>query len=134
MLSLPPLAAETVVHIGSFPVTNTIINAIIATALFAIFAFFLNRGMKKYYVNQSHPSLALPSRGEGIKQDVAPKGLVNFFESILEIFLNQIDSVTKDRKKTLKFLPIVGSLFLFILVSNWMGLIPGTGSLGIHHG
>src|SRR5205085_8256969 len=36
--------------------------------------------------------------------------------------------------KTLKFLPIVGSLFLFILVSNWMGLIPGTGSLGIHRG
>jgi len=31
----------------------------------------------------------------------------------------------------------VGSLFLFILISNWMGLLPGTGTIGIwqmHHG
>ena len=114
MLSLPPLAAEQIFHIGSFPVTNTMINASLATLLFAIFAFFLNLGIKKYYLT-----------------DEAPKGLVNFFESILEIFLEQIDNVTKDRKKTLQFLPIVGGIFLFILVCNWMSQIPGTGTFGI---
>jgi F-type H+-transporting ATPase subunit a len=40
------------------------------------------------------------------------------------------DSVTSDRKKTAKFLPIVLALFLFILVSNWMGLLPGVGTIG----
>jgi len=120
MLSLPPLGAEQVFQIGSIPVTNTMVNSFLALVLFAVFAFFLNRGIKKYY-----------------KPDVAPKGILNFFESVLEFLLVQIDNVTKDRKKTLKFLPIVGTLFFFILISNWMGLIPGTGSIGIwqmHHG
>jgi len=114
MLALPPLAAEQIFKIAGLPITNTIINAWLATLLFAVFAFFLNLGIKKFY-----------------SQNKAPKGLVNFFESILEILLAQIDNVTKDRKKTLKFLPIVGGIFLFILVSNWMGLLPGTGSIGI---
>lgn len=111
-LSLPPLASEVVFHLGALPVTNTMVNSFIALVLFAIFAFFINRGVKKYYT-----------------KDQAPTGVVNFFESLLEVILGYIDNVTHDRKKTLKFLPIVGSLFLFILISNWMGLIPGTGSI-----
>jgi len=111
-LSLPPLASEVVFHLGALPVTNTMVNSFVAFVLFAIFAFFINRGVKKYYT-----------------KDQAPSGVVNFFESILEVILGYIDNVTHDRKKTLKFLPIVGSLFLFILISNWMGLIPGTGSI-----
>ncbi len=117
MLSLPPLAAELLFHIGSFPVTNSMVNAFLALLFFVIFAFFLNLGIKKYYIN-----------------DKAPKGLVNFFESILEILLAQIDAVTHDRKKTLRFLPIVGGIFFFILISNWMGLLPGTGSIGFFRG
>jgi F-type H+-transporting ATPase subunit a len=117
MLFLPPLAAEQIFKIGSFPVTNSMINSFLALVLFAVFALFLNFGIKKYYT-----------------ADKAPEGLLNFFESILEILLQQIDNVTHDRKKTLKFLPIVGGVFLFILVSNWMGLLPGTGSIGIWHG
>lgn len=117
MISLPPLAAEQIFHIGSFPVTNTMINGVLATALFAVFAFFLNIGIKKYYLT-----------------DTAPKGIVNFFESILEVLLQQIDNVTKDRKKTLKFLPIVAGVFLFILVSNWLSQLPGTGSIGLFRG
>ncbi len=111
-LSLPPLASEVVFHLGKLPVTNTMVNSFIALVLFAIFAYFINRGVKKYY-----------------SKDKAPSGVVNFFESILEVILGYVDNVTHDRKKTLKFLPIVGTFCLFILVSNWMGLIPGTGSI-----
>ena len=57
-LNLPPLAAEQIFHVGSFPVTNTMINGLMATVLFAVFALFLNLGIKKYY-----------------KADKAPKGL-----------------------------------------------------------
>lgn len=117
-MTLPPLAAETLFHIGSWPVTNSMVNSLIALILFAVFAVFLNLGLKK---NQSG----------------APKGLVNFFEAILEFILGYIDNVTKDRKKSLKFLPLVGGFFLFILISNWMGQVPGTSTIGIyqfHHG
>lgn len=120
MTALPPLAAEQIFAIGSFPVTNSMINAWIALAFFLVFAFFLQKAIRKYY-----------TAGK------TPKGLLNFFEATLEFMLSYIDAVTKNRKKSLKLLPIIGTLFLFILVSNWMGLLPGTGSIGrylIHEG
>ncbi len=117
MLFIPPLKAEILYEIAGWPVTNSMVNAFLATLLLAVFAFFLNKGIKKYYT-----------------KDLAPKGVLNFFEAILDFLLGYIDGVTKDRKKSLQFLPIVGGLFLFILISNWMGLLPGTGSIGFWHG
>lgn len=112
---LPPLAAEKMFQIGGLPITNSYINSTIAIVIFIALAFAIRGAMKKYYAANK-----------------VPKGLLNFFEGLLEFLLKNMDAVTKDRKKTLKFLPIVGTLFLFILVSNWMGLLPGTGSIGIY--
>lgn len=112
-MTIPPLAAEQVFQIGSFPITNSMVNSFIALILFVLFAFFLNRALSK-------------------QRTLVPEGLVNFFEAILEFVLGYIDNVTKDRKKSLRFLPIVGGLFLFILISNWMGLLPGMGTIGIY--
>ncbi len=117
-MTLPPLAAEPIFHIGSFPVTNSYINSLLTVVGFAIFAWCIKRAVEKY-------------------SNKSPKGLLNFFESILEILLGYFDGVTRDRKKTLRFLPIVGTLFFFIVVSNWIGLLPGIGSIGMwqmHHG
>lgn len=119
-LVLPPLAAETMFQIGNFPVTNSYINSSLALLGFLVFAILVQKGVKKYY--------------SGLK---APKGILNFTEGLLEFMLGYFDQVTGDRKKSYKFLPIVGTFFLFIVVSNWMGLMPGTGSIGIwgwHHG
>ncbi|HRY63662.1 MAG TPA: F0F1 ATP synthase subunit A, partial [Patescibacteria group bacterium] len=59
-----------------------------------------------------------------------PKGVQNFGEYIIETLLGFIDSVTHNRKKSEKFLPIVGTIFVFILILNWMGQLPGTGTIG----
>lgn len=118
MLALPPLAAEPIFYVSSFPVTNTIINSTLTMLGFVVFAFFVNRAVKKY------------SGG-------APKGILNFFERVLELLYQYFDTVTQSRKKTIQFLPLVGTLFLFILVSNWIGLLPGIGSIGrylVHEG
>lgn len=111
MLALPPIAAEPIFYISNFGVTNTVINSTLTMIGFVIFAFFINLAIKKYKLG-------------------APKGLLNFFESILETLFGYFDTVTGDRKKTLRFLPLVGALFLFILISNWIGLLPGIGSIG----
>jgi F-type H+-transporting ATPase subunit a len=108
MLALPPLAAETIFNIRSFTVTNTYINSTIAVLFFAISGFLISRNVQN-----------------------VPKGLQNFAESVLEIFLSYMDQVTGSRKRSLKFLPLVGSLFLFIIFSNWIGILPGVGSIGI---
>ena len=47
------------------------------------------------------------------------------------------DSVTGSRAKTKKIFPIVFALFMFILINNWLGLVPGIGSIGfteVHDG
>ena len=111
MLALPPLAAEPIFHISTFPVTNTLINSTLTMLGFVVFALIINYTVKKY-------------------RNQAPQGLLNFFESILETLFGYFDGVTRDRKKTITFLPLVGSLFLFILISNWIGLLPGIGSIG----
>jgi len=108
MLAIPPLAAETIFTIGAFPVTNTYINSTLALIFFLIIGLIVRNKIKE-----------------------VPSGLQNFIELVLEYLFKFFDQVTGSRQKTLKFLPIVGSLFFFILVSNWIGIFPGIGSIGI---
>ncbi len=115
MLALPPLAAEPIFNIAGFPVTNTYINSTLTMLGFVVFALLIRAMVKKYY-----------------STDKAPKGALNFFESILEVMLDYVDRVTGNREKSLRFLPLVGALFLFIVVSNWIGLLPGIGSIGVY--
>ena len=107
MLALPPLAAETIFNIGPLPITNTYINSTLVLILFLIVGFVLRKRSREI-----------------------PDKIQNFAESILEFAMGYVDQVTHDRKKSLKFLPIVGSLFFFILISNWLGIFPGIGSIG----
>lgn len=107
-MQLPTLAPEVIFHIGKLPVTNTILNVWIAIVIFLIIGIILKR-----------------------KISLKPGKLQNFWEYFLEILMGYFDQVTGDRKKTLRFLPVVGSVFFFILLSNWLGLIPGTGSIHI---
>jgi F-type H+-transporting ATPase subunit a len=102
-----PLAAEPILHIASFPITNAQVNAFVALGIFLILAFLLRRPKE------------IPGR------------LQNAFEMLMEGLLALFDQVTHDRALSKKFLPFVGTLFIFILLSNWMGLLPGTGSIGV---
>ncbi len=109
-MHIPTLAPEILFYIGPVPITNTIINTWLAIIIFLIIGLILRRKINLY-----------------------PGKLQNFFEYVLESLLGYFDQVTGDRKKTLRFLPLVGSIFFFILLSNWLGLIPGTGSLTFDH-
>lgn len=110
MLALPPLAAEHIFNIGSFSVTNTYINSTLTVVFFLVLAFLVRRKIA----------------------DV-PKGIQNFFEALIELLLGYFDQVTNDRKKSMRFLPLIGTLFVFILVSNYLGIFPGIGSIGVNH-
>lgn len=93
--------------IGSFPVTNTMVNAWIAVAFFILVAFIASR-----------------------RKGLVPKGIHNVIEAVIEFLLNEAQKVTGDRARAKAFLPLVGTIFLFVLFSNWIGQIPGTGSIG----
>src|SRR5436190_6566638 len=54
---------------------------------------------------------------------LVPHGAQNFVEVVLEQFIQMIDDVIGPEGRA--YLPLIGTLGLFILVSNLMGLVPG---------
>lgn len=105
------LVAEPIFHIGKFVVTNSLLNSWVAVLIIIVLATIIKR-----------------------KISDVPKGLQNVVEIILEQALNLADSVTGSRQKTVKFLPIILPLFIFILINNWLGILPGVGSVGFFAG
>ncbi|HPN96632.1 MAG TPA: F0F1 ATP synthase subunit A [Candidatus Moranbacteria bacterium] len=101
------LFAEPVGTYHHFTITNSLLTSWIAVAILVIFFVSIKKKIKKI-----------------------PRGVQNIFELILEQALELADSITGDRKKSEKFLPIALALFLFILVNNWLGLLPGMGTIG----
>jgi F-type H+-transporting ATPase subunit a len=115
------LFAEPILHVGNFTITNSLIMSWFTVAI--LVTFFILAG-------KSSSAKATANEKTKQKKFKAPRGVQNLFEIILEQALNLADTVTGSRKKTQKFLPVVLALFLFILVSNWMGLLPGVGTIG----
>lgn len=101
------LFAEPIANIGKFTITNSLITSWVTVIILVTLFVLIGKKLKKI-----------------------PKGLQNIFEFLLESALNLGDSVTGERKKTEKFLPVALALFLFVLVNNWLGLLPGVGTIG----
>ncbi len=101
------ITPELVTSVFGIPVTNTLITSLLATVILLVIAYFATKNMKEI-----------------------PSGLQNLFEAIMEALFNMVDSVTRDRKQTYQFFPLVTTIFIFIILSNWLGLVPGFGSIG----
>jgi F-type H+-transporting ATPase subunit a len=65
---------------------------------------------------------------------VVPGRAQNIFESLVEGMLSLLESVTQDKAQARTFFPLIATIFLFILFSNWVGLLPGMGTVGLAHG
>ena len=100
------LYAEQVYKIGGFPITNSLLNTWLAVLAVAVFGLYFRTKIK-----------------------LIPRGVQNFLEAVVEALLDVFDSVTGSRAKTFKFFPFIFSFFVFILINNWLGLLPGIGSI-----
>ncbi|MEK7217835.1 MAG: F0F1 ATP synthase subunit A [Patescibacteria group bacterium] len=105
----PTLASETIAHIGSFEVRNTLIMAWLAMAVLLV--------------------VAVCTRMTRYKE--VPGRFQSFMEMIVEGFFNFWDSVVGDRRQTRLFFPLVTTIFIFLVTANWMGIFPGVGSITI---
>lgn len=101
------LFAEPIFHFKNFAVTNALLTSSFAVLVLAVVAFFIKRGLKEI-----------------------PNKLQNIFEVIVDGALSLCDQVTNDRRTTLKVFPLAISVFFFVLVNNWLGLLP-IGGFGI---
>ena len=100
------LFAETIFNVGDFPITNSLLTSWVAVFLIIIL------------------SLTIRAKNSRI-----PSVFQSFIETVIEGALGMMDLVTDDRAKSKKVFPLVFSIFLFILINNWLGLVPGLGSI-----
>ena len=100
--------AERVAYLGSYPLLNSTIMFWFAGIILILFAWRATRKMS----------------------DV-PTGAQNLLESIYEFFDGTADGVAGGVPKSgRRFLPLVTAIFLVVLISNWVGVLPGVGSIG----
>ena len=95
--SLPP---EAICHIGSFPITNTIIAAWFSIAFLVIFTWLAFR-----------------------KAKIVPGRLQSLFEFILGWLFNLCESAAGE-KNGRRFFPVVATIFLFVMMNSWLSLLP----------
>jgi len=103
------IAPEVIFQIGSLPITNTLINTLCVDVLIGGSLIYLNKNLKKL-----------------------PGGFQNAMEMLIETFYNLTETIAG--KNTKKIFPYFMSFFIFILITNYTGLLPGTGAVGIKHG
>src|SRR3990167_8886899 len=102
------LAAETIGHIFDIPVTNTLLVTWVSSVVLIVFAFASTRKM----------TLVPVSYLQGVA------------EVVIETGYNLIDDLAHGKVKTL--LPILMTFFLYIITANWIGLLPGFGTIGFY--
>lgn len=102
------ISAEPVFHIGNFTITNSILVTWGVTAALIVFAILFSRSLK-------------------LKGKLTRLQLV--MELVIEGLYNMVASIT-GKTKARVFFPLIATFFVFIIVSNWSGLIPGFGAIG----
>lgn len=101
------LFAEPIFHFGSFPVTNALLTSTFAVLVIVVLSFFL-----RYLLRE------------------IPGKLQNIFEIIIDGALSLCDQVTNSRALSIRVFPLAICVFFFVLINNWLGLLP-IGGLGI---
>lgn len=98
-------APEALFHIGSFPITNTVLNTLLVDAGLLGGAFYIKNNIKK-----------------------VPRLFQNLVEIVMQSFYDMAEGIAGKNAATI--FPYFMTFFLFILLANWSGLIPGVGSIG----
>ena len=87
-------------------------NSLVVAAIVAVLVL--------YFARQATAKMELVPR---------PGGSQNIFEAIIEALYDMLEGIV-GRHMVAKVFPLLATLFLFILVSNWFGLLPGVGTVG----
>ena len=103
------LAAEPVISFFGLTITNSLLATFILTCFFLLFSWRFSK-IKLCTVPK-------------------PKSLQNIIELIFEGLLSFFQSAAGEKTRT--FFPLAATFFFFILFGNWIGLLPGFGSIGV---
>jgi F-type H+-transporting ATPase subunit a len=104
----PKLPAEVVFHILGFPVTNTILATWITMVVLIALALIARSRLK-----------------------LIPNRLQSMWENTLG-WIYELCAGTAGEKDGRKFFPLVATIFLFVGINAWLGLLPGFGTILLH--
>ena len=104
---LPPQAAPVLFHLGPFPITNSIVCSWIVAAVILV--------------------IVRVATWKNIKE--IPSGLQNVIEALVEGWEGLMGDIL-DPRVTRWVFPFATTFFIFIVMSNYVDLIPGVGSIG----
>ncbi|OIO44824.1 MAG: ATP synthase F0 subunit A [Candidatus Pacebacteria bacterium CG1_02_43_31] len=102
------ISAERLLTLGGLNITNSMFTSVLVSLLLISFAIITKFKLK----NVSKPT-----------------GIQNFAEMIVEALHGLVHGVTGDLKRTRLFFPFISTFFLVIILNNWLGLIPGVGTI-----
>lgn len=99
------VAPAAVFEIGGVEITNSILYGWISTALIIALLVWVARQVT-----------------------IKPKGgVIQFIEAGADFITNLVINGFDDKNRARKYVPFFVTLFFFLLISNWLGLIPGVG-------
>jgi F-type H+-transporting ATPase subunit a len=104
-----PLKPATLIHIGKFAITNSMLLTWVVAAGIIVFAQLAMR-----------------------KIEQIPSGAQNFWEWLVEGLYNFLENII-GRDLVRKTFWFFATIFIFMLFVNWFGLIPGVGTIGWGH-
>ena len=100
------IAAETLFSIGPLNITNSFLTMILVMAFTVILFGWIAR-----------------------RATLQPNGYGQFFfETVIDFMLGIVEN-TAGKRVGRRIWPLIGSLFIFILLSNYSGLLPGVGTI-----
>jgi F-type H+-transporting ATPase subunit a len=103
------IAPETLFTVGPVRVTNSLFMTFVVMGLLLIVGAVTARRAK-----------LVPGRWQGL------------FEVAAGFILDLVES-TGGRSFGRRIFPLVGSVFMFILIANYTGILPGVGTIGLYH-
>jgi F-type H+-transporting ATPase subunit a len=99
------IAAEKLWTLGGFPITNSILTSWLVTILLFLLSYLVTRKVS-----------LVPSYAQSIAE-ILVGGIYSLYESVTGKYIKQV-------------FPLLGSIFLYVIIANWVGLLPGVGTIG----
>src|SRR5579884_2913373 len=103
------VAPQALWHIGPVPITNTMVMMFLVMGILLIGGWLLARSLK-----------------------LVPGKVQSVFELIVEFMLGLVEG-TAGTVLGREIFPLIGGLFLFLIFSNYIELLPGLGTVGLVH-
>jgi F-type H+-transporting ATPase subunit a len=73
--------------------------------------------------------IIIAARAATRKMNLVPTGAQNFIEALVETLYDTFENIV-GRHMIAKVFPVIATLFIFICAANWIGLVPGVGTIG----